>query len=136
MPQPAGDARQRVISREVHFVEIDSDDHISVAGSAPYLDYRSAAPDEIAQIEADLQQPWLEGSRLQDVALEYAVEHLVRSHQQRVQERRLSHIEKTLVAVNRRLTREINYWDERANTLYDQEQAGKKNARINSQKSA
>src|SRR5438105_7992633 len=41
---------------------------------------------------------------------------------------------KTMAAVNERLTKEINYWDHRANQLKDQELAGKINAKINSGK--
>lgn len=43
-------------------------------------------------------------------------------------------IDKTLKAVHDRLTREISYWDYRAEELKEQEQAGRVNARINSAK--
>jgi len=46
---------------------------------------------------------------------------------------RLRLIEKTRAAVKDRLTKEINYWDHRAEELKLQEQAGKPNARLNSQ---
>ena len=39
-----------------------------------------------------------------------------------------------MAAVKDRLTKEINYWDHRANVLKDEELAGKVNARINSAK--
>ena len=39
-----------------------------------------------------------------------------------------------MAAVKDRLTKEINYWDHRANQLKDQELAGKVNAKINSGK--
>src|SRR5262249_16834813 len=39
----------------------------------------------------------------------------------------------TRAAVKERLTKEISYWDHRAAQLRDQEQAGKPNARLNSQ---
>ena len=39
-----------------------------------------------------------------------------------------------MAAVKDRLTKEINYWDHRANQLKDQELAGKTNAKINSGK--
>jgi hypothetical protein len=47
--------------------------------------------------------------------------------------RRLEWIEKTRAAVKDRLTKEINYWDHRAEELKLQEQAGKVNARLNAQ---
>ena len=41
---------------------------------------------------------------------------------------------KTTAAVKERLTKEINYWDHRANELKAQELAGRPNAKINSAK--
>ena len=49
-----------------------------------------------------------------------------------VRERRIRLIEKTEAAVKDRLTKEINFWDHRAEQLKMQEQAGKPNARLNS----
>ena len=50
-----------------------------------------------------------------------------------VRGRRLTWIEKTRAAVKDRLTKEITYWDHRAEQLKLQEQAGKAGARLNSQ---
>ncbi len=47
---PSRGAEQTVVSREVHFVEIDSDGKIHEAGTAPYLDYRPADEEEKAKI--------------------------------------------------------------------------------------
>jgi hypothetical protein len=52
---------------------------------------------------------------------------------QEVRSRRLGLIDKTRAAVKDRLTKEIGYWDHRAEELKLQEQAGKTNARLNSQ---
>ncbi len=46
--------------------------------------------------------------------------------------RKLELIDKTEAAVKERLTKEISYWDHRAEQLKLQEQAGKANARLNS----
>ena len=46
--------------------------------------------------------------------------------------RKLELIAKTEAAVKDRLTKEITYWDHRAEILKAQEQAGKPNARLNS----
>jgi Protein NO VEIN, C-terminal len=50
-----------------------------------------------------------------------------------VRTQRLEWIDKTHAAVQERLTKEISYWDHRAEVLKLQEQAGKPNARLNSQ---
>ncbi len=49
-----------------------------------------------------------------------------------VKSRKLELIAKTEAAVKERLTKEISYWDHRAEDLKLQEQAGKPNARLNS----
>ena len=53
-------------------------------------------------------------------------------HLAEVRERKIALLDKTEAAVKDRLTKEINYWDFRAEQLKDQEQAGKANARLNS----
>jgi hypothetical protein len=58
---------------------------------------------------------------------------VVPQHLQEVRGRRLGWIDKTRAAVKERLTKEIGYWDHRAEALKLQEQAGKTNARLNSQ---
>ncbi|MFQ3672504.1 MAG: helicase-related protein [Aggregatilineales bacterium] len=131
---PSRDGERRVISREVHFVEIDSAGHVREAGGAPYLDYRPATKDEVAQVSLLLEKDWLKGENLERRATAHAVEHLVPRHLERVRARRLELIDKTEAAVQERLTKEIHYWDLRATELRAQEQAGKINARLNSQR--
>jgi hypothetical protein len=58
---------------------------------------------------------------------------VVPEHIAEVRGRRLTWIEKTRAAVKDRLTKEITYWDHRAEQLKLQEQAGKAGARLNSQ---
>jgi hypothetical protein len=124
---------RRVISREVHFVEVGQAGEIRGGGSAPYLDYRPAKEDELSQIAQSLETSALMAPEIEAMALEYAVSELARQHLERVRERREALIDKTLAAVQERLTKEINYWDARASTLRSQEKAGKNNARLNSQ---
>ena len=50
-----------------------------------------------------------------------------------MRDRRYAWIEKARAAVKDRLTKEIGYWDHRAEELKIQEQAGRPNARVNSQ---
>jgi SNF2 family DNA or RNA helicase len=131
---PSRDGERRAISREVHFVEIDSAGAVREAGGAPYLDYRPATKGEVAQVSRLLQQDWLKGEHLERQAVAHAIENLVPRHLERVRARRIELIDKTEEAVQERLTKEINFWDSRAATLRAQEQAGKANARLNSQR--
>ena len=53
-------------------------------------------------------------------------------HVTEVRGRRLASVRKTRAAVKERLTKEINYWDHRAEELRLEEQAGRAGARLNS----
>lgn len=72
-----------------------------------------------------------EGINLQK-AEGHAVGRVVPDHLSEVRSRKLELIAKTEAAVKDRLTKEISYWDHRAEQLKLQEQAGKPNARLNS----
>ncbi len=124
----------RVISRRMLYVELDAQGQARNAAYAPYLDFRPLRDDE-PRPEEILTRPecaWITQS-LEDHALTYAVTHVVREHLEEVRRRRLELIEKIRAAVKDRLTKEIAYWDHRAEDLRFQEQAGKLNARLNSQ---
>lgn len=123
----------RVVSKRMQFVEIDCDGRAHNVGYAPYLDYRPATVEEREAIEPLLKEAWLKQD-LEDNAISYAVEELVPQHLGEVKQRKEELIAKTMDAVRDRLTKEINYWDHRANELKEQELAGKTNAKINSAK--
>jgi hypothetical protein len=60
------------------------------------------------------------------------VAHVVPEHLAEVRQRKLDLIARTEAAVKDRLTKEISYWDHRAEQLKLQEQAARPNARLNS----
>lgn len=125
---------RRVVSRQLQFVETDSTGSTRNAGYAPYLDYRPATPEERTGLTATLEsQAWLKGD-LESVAVGHAIANLVPIHLGEVRNRREDLITRTMAAVKDRLTKEVIYWDHRANQLKDQELAGKINAKINSGK--
>jgi hypothetical protein len=101
---------------------------------APYLDYRPLFR-EAPSVEAILAHPesaWIT-RELEQKAQAHAIAEVVPDHLQEVRTRRLAWIEKARVAVKDRLTKEITHWDHRAEELRLGEQAGKSNARLNSQ---
>jgi superfamily II DNA or RNA helicase len=125
---------RRVVSRQLQFVETDSAGSTRNAGYAPYLDYRPVTPEEHASLAATLDsQAWLKGD-LESVVVGHAIANLVPMHLGEVRKRREDLVTRTMAAVKDRLTKEITYWDHRANQLKDQELAGKTNAKINSGK--
>ena len=113
------DGNRHVVSRQMQFVEINSGQTVSTPGYAPYLDYRPIDEDEWAAVEPVLEEDWLNAD-LESEVKDYAVEHLVPKHFDEVKARRETLIKKTMRAVQERLTKEINYWDNRANE-YEQE---------------
>jgi hypothetical protein len=84
----------------------------------------------VAQLVKDLD--WLRADSIEMKALAYAIEYLVPEHFQEVNSRKQDLVQRTLVAVKDRLTKEIFYWNNRAEELKTQELAGRTNARLNS----
>jgi SNF2 family DNA or RNA helicase len=124
---------RRVVSKRVLYVEIDRSGAAIHMHYAPYLDYRPLAKDE-PTIDALLARPecaWITRN-LEQSALHHAIAHIVPDHLREVRERKLDLIARTEAAVKDRLTKEITYWDHRAEELRLQEQAGRPNAKLNS----
>jgi len=128
-----GRGHRHVVSKRLVFVAAREGGGVYDAGPAPYLDLRPATDEERQLLEPYLTQDWL-GPDLEEEFLSFAIEHLVPEHLREVKERNDTRIEKTRQAVFDRLTKEINYWDHRANELKDKELAGKKPGRLNSAK--
>jgi len=103
------------------------------AGYAPYLNYRPLTNEEKSVLETVVKESWLR-TDLEAQAKSYAISCLVPEHLRELKQRKEELITKTMAAVKDRLTKEINYWDYRAEELKIQEEAGKANAKINSAK--
>ena len=127
------DGKRRGVSRRMQFVEINEDNNVRTAGTAPYLDYRPITNEEKALVGSVLESGWL-SEDLEPRVLAHAAEHIVPGHLDEVRKSKEEIVVKTMTAVKDRLTKEINYWDHRANELNAQEQAGRTNAKINSAK--
>ncbi len=125
---------RRTVSKQMLYVEIDSAGNVHHLQYAPYLDYRPLAADEpdVEQILGRQECSWIT-RELEKKALDHAIAEVVPQHLAEVRTRRMEWIEKTRAAVKDRLTKEISYWDHRAEELKLQEQAGKAGARLNSQ---
>jgi superfamily II DNA or RNA helicase len=125
---------RRTISKRMLYVELDAAGQARHIHYAPYLDYRPLRDDEPG-IDAMLARPecaWITRN-LEQKAVAHAISEVVPEHLGEVRTRRMTWIEKARAAVKDRLTKEIAYWDHRAESLKLQEQAGKVNARLNSQ---
>ncbi len=122
---------RRVVSKRLQFVEIRSDGQTTSAGPAPYLDYRPFTKEEQDLVARIPQPEWIRRD-IESKVQEHAAVNLVPQHLDEVRKRKEELIDRTIAAVQDRLTKEINYWDHRAAQLKDQEIAGRTNARLNS----
>lgn len=125
--------KRRIVSKRMLYVEMDADGNAGNLHYAPYLDYRPLKKEEPSADEI-LTRPecaWLRHD-LEEKAQAHAITHVVPDHVRDVSGPRLELISKTEAAVKDRLTKEITYWDHRAEELKFQEQSGKINARLNS----
>ena len=127
------DGNRHVVSRQMQFVEINSDKTVNTPGYAPYLDYRpidEVDEDKRSVIETVLEEDWLNAD-LESEIKDYAVEHLVPVHFDEVKAHRETLIQKTMRAVKERLTKEIYYWDNRTYELRLQAETGNRMASLN-----
>jgi superfamily II DNA or RNA helicase len=129
-----GNGDRRTISKQMLYVELDEAGTAKHLHYAPYLDYRPLGDDEpkIDTLFSRAEFSWITRD-LEQKALNHAIAEVVPEHLKEVRDRRYAWIEKARAAVKDRLTKEIGYWDHRAEELKIQEQAGKLNARLNSQ---
>ena len=124
---------RRTISRRMLYVELDAEGAARHMHYAPYLDYRPLAEGDPGP-ERILDRPecaWIDRD-MEKKAQSYAVAKVVPEHLAEVRDAKLALIARTEAAVKDRLTKEITYWDHRAEQLKAQEQAGKIGARLNS----
>ena len=124
---------RRIVSKRMLYMEMDNTGSARHLHYAPYLDYRPLRPDEpdITTILGCPECSWI-SQDLEQEAQSYAVAKIVPEHFDEVRKGKIDLISKTEAAVKDRLTKEITYWDHRAEELKLQEQAGKPNARLNS----
>jgi SNF2 family DNA or RNA helicase len=127
----AGD--RRIVSKQMLYVELNAAGESRHLQYAPYLDLRPLEPSEpdVATILARPEAAWIT-RELEGNAQAHAIATVVPAHIAEVRGRTIERIEKTEAAVKDRLTKEINYWDHRAEELRLQERAGRAPARLNS----
>jgi SNF2 family DNA or RNA helicase len=133
-----------VVSRQMQFIEIaltpdpspkmgEGSFTIRPAGPAPFLDYEPLKDEYREIVDAKVGEAGWLSEDLESRVIEYAVQRLIPEHLNEVKSRRTEMIDRTYRAVKDRLTKEIAYWDHRAEELKAQEQSGRFNARLNSE---
>ena len=126
------DGRRRIISKRLHFVELDGRGGYKNAGYAPYLDYNTPNQEELKAVMDYLpSQRWLTYDVEQNI-VDYASESIIQKHFGSVEKQRTEAVEKIQKAVRERLTAAVQYYDYRAVELKQSEAAGKAKSDLNS----
>jgi len=128
--KPNRNGSEHIVSKRLQFVEINQDGEHD-AGPAPYLNYSPLMKDLEDKVREAIGNK-LNGVDIETKARDYAIRHLAGRHFDEVVKFKTTQIDKMITAVKERLTREIGYWDNKAIQLKEQEQAGKANTRLNS----
>jgi superfamily II DNA or RNA helicase len=113
-----------VLSKRLQFVRVRQDGTAEFAGWAPHLDMEPISKADRALLDDTLAEPWLHAG-LDQQALTLAAQTLVPEHYDEVATRRIQSVDKTLHAVNERLSKEISFWSDRYVKLSGDKLAGK-----------
>lgn len=114
-----------VVSQKLQFAAIDELGNVQNSGIAPHLNLRAATAEELQTANVELNADWLR-SGLEKRVEQFATINLGKTHVDEVKARRLPEIDKVEQEVRARLKKEINYWDNRAAELKQDERAGRK----------
>ncbi|TLM86011.1 helicase-related protein [Pseudarthrobacter sp. NamE5] len=120
------DGQPLVVSRRAQYVRSDPDGTITPLDGSPIPNFEPADGGERQLAKKVLAEPWAQSSDLDARVIRQASVTIARKHAEDVTQRTLARVEKTKRLVRERLTREINYWDQRAFELNEQERAGKR----------
>ncbi len=131
------DGAGRIISKRMIYVDFGPEGARGHVRYAPYLDFRPLREDEPRpdEILALPQCAWI-NREIETVAEAYAAESIAGEHLAEIRGARTAALDRTEAAVRDRLTKEISYWDHRAEVLKLEERAGRTNASLNSGEAA
>lgn len=114
----------QILSKRIQFVRVNPDGSATFAGWAPHLDLEPLDPAKRPLVRDVLEASWIRAD-LEQKAIALAASTLAPDHFKEVADRRITHVDKTLVAVHERLMTEINFWSDRWMKLKEDQEAGK-----------
>ena len=123
--RPSAAAPHTVVSRRFEFVELPAVGEPSVSSHARYLDYRPALDAEKDAVGHLLAQQQAHGRAAETLGMDHAINVSAPEHLAAVRARTDARVQRTREAVYRRLTNEINHWDNRAAQLQLDVDAGR-----------
>lgn len=126
--------KERVVSRQMCFVQIDKGGNAYQGGPAPYLDYSVPDEDEADECRSILKsQSWISTDFIEKKAIGFAVNTLVPKLYDETRAYRIRMIDKIESETKKRLRDEIFYWDNKASEYREAARKGstKPNLRTN-----
>ena len=126
--------KERIVSRQMCFVQIDKAGNAFQGGPAPYLDYSIPDEDEAYECRSILKSlPWITTDFIENKAIGFAVNTLIPKLYDETKAYRLRMIDKIEAETKKRLKDEIFYWDNKASEYREAERKGstKPNLRTN-----
>lgn len=119
------DNKERVVSRQMCFVQLDKDNHTYQGGPAPYLDYVVPTEEERSECRTILKsQRWVSSDSIEKEAISFAVNSLIPKLYEETRSYRIKMIDKIESETKKRLKEEILYWDTKVYKYLDQERKG------------
>lgn len=117
--------KDRIISRQMCFVQIDRNGKTYQGGPAPYLDYAVPTDDEMYDCKSVFEsEPWVSTSFIETKAISFAVNTLIPKLYAETRAYRLKMIDKIESETKKRLKDEIFYWDNKASDYREAERKG------------
>lgn len=126
--------KERIVSRQMCFVQIDKSGNAYQGGPAPYLDYSVPDEDEADECSSILKsQSWISTDFIEKKAIGFAVNTLVPKLYDETRAYKIRMIDKIESETRKRLRDEIFYWDNKASEYREAERKGstKPNLRTN-----
>ena len=119
----------QALSKQLQFVRIWPDGTANSAGFAPHLDLQPIEESDRKLVDHLVREEWIH-ENVEPRAVAIAAASLVPEHLRDVSERHVAQVDKTLRAVQERLSKEIDHWTERWMKAKDDVREGK-DARLN-----
>lgn len=126
--------KERIVSRQMCFVQIDRNGMTYQGGPAPYLDYSAPSETEIYGCRSILEsEHWISTDFIETKAISFAVNTLIPRLYDETKTYRIRMVDKIESETKKRLKNEIFYWDNKASEYREAERKGsnKPNLKVN-----
>lgn len=115
------DGMGQIISKKLHFVEISETGEALSVNFAPYFDYESPSDSEREKIFSEIKNKNFLKNDVENFAKNFALKNLIPPHRKKVEQNKKNYLDKLEFEIKKRLTSEINFWDNQAIELREKD---------------